>query len=33
MDEDAVLAQKLAVVLPQLNERQRRVLLAPEVGA
>jgi DNA-binding phage protein len=33
MDEDAVLAQKLAVVLPQLNERQRRVLLAAEVGA
>lgn len=33
MDEDAGLAQKFAVVLPPLKERQRRVLLAVEVGA
>lgn len=33
MDEDAALAQTFAVVLPQLNDRQRRVLLAAEVGA
>src|SRR5438067_12451092 len=28
MDADAVLAQKLAAILPRLNERQRRLLLA-----
>jgi Rhodopirellula transposase DDE domain len=30
MDEDAALRQKLAAILPHLNERQRRLLLAAE---
>src|SRR3712207_3666556 len=33
MDEDQRLAQKLAAVLPHLNEQQRRVLLAAEARA
>ncbi len=33
MDADALLAQKLAAVLPALNERQRRLLLAAEARA
>jgi hypothetical protein len=33
MDEDQRLAQKLAVILPHLNEPQRRVLLAAEARA
>ena len=28
MDDDVVLARKLASILPQLNERQRRAVLA-----
>ena len=33
MDEDAALAQKFATLLPQLDERQRRLLLAAEARA
>jgi transposase len=33
MNDDALLAQKFAAVLPQLNERQRRLLLAAEAEA
>jgi len=33
MDADAVLAQKLAAILPRLNEKQRRLLLAAEAQA
>src|SRR3954467_11085529 len=33
MDEDAALAQKLATLLPQLDERQRRLLLGAEARA
>jgi transposase len=33
MDEDAVLVQKYATLLPQLDERQRRLLLAAEARA
>lgn len=33
MDEDERLAQKLAAILPHLNEPQRRVLLAAEARA
>jgi transposase len=33
MKDDALLAQKLAAVLPQLDERQRRLLLAAEARA
>lgn len=33
MDEDAVLARKLASILPWLNERQRRAVLAAEARA
>jgi len=33
MDEDVVLARKLASILPWLNERQRRAVLAAEARA
>src|SRR6478672_9775416 len=33
MDDDAVLAEKLAALLPRLNEQQRRFLLAAEARA
>lgn len=33
MDEEATLARKLAVILPVLNERQRRVVLGAEARA
>src|SRR3712207_3706481 len=33
MDDDQRLAQKLAAILPHLNEKQRRVLLAAEARA
>jgi Rhodopirellula transposase DDE domain len=33
MDDDVVLARKLASILPQLNERQRRAVLAAEARA
>ena len=33
MDEQGALARKLATILPQLNERQRRLILAAEARA
>jgi hypothetical protein len=33
MDEQETLARKLASILPQLNERQRRLVLAAEARA
>src|SRR5437660_11197244 len=33
MDIDAVLAEKLATILPRLNEKQRRLVLAAEARA
>src|SRR5215469_13668604 len=33
MDEETALASKLALILPQLNERQRRIVLGAEAQA
>jgi len=33
MSDDTLLAQKLATILPHLNEKQRRLLLATEARA